>query len=58
MTQDERIAELERRVSELERRTLPMLPLGPRPDDPVKRQETVDRIVDSLRERIKDVSNG
>ena len=58
MTTDERIAELERRVAELERLTLPMVPLGPRPDDPIRRQETVDRIVESMRDRIKEVSNG
>lgn len=55
MTADERIADLERRVSELERLTLPMLPLGPRPDDPMERQQTIDHIMDSLRERITEI---
>lgn len=43
-----RIADLERRVASLEHITMPMMPLGPRPEDPRERDEAFKRVVDHL----------
>lgn len=48
MTDAERISDLEKRVATLEHLTMPMMPLGPRPEDTGERDERVKRIADHL----------
>lgn len=48
MTIEERVTELERRVGSLEGVTMPLIPLGPRPEDPRERDETIKRLADEL----------
>jgi hypothetical protein len=44
---------LEDRIAELERRTLPLMPLGPRPESLVPDPEVVDRLINSIKEKLK-----
>ena len=43
---------LDKRVEALEARTLPLVPLGPRPADPVEDAKRVDEIVKRLKEEM------
>lgn len=55
MTNEQRLDALEARVAALENRTLSLMPLGPRPEDPGERRRAIDRVTEQITKAIADV---